>query len=634
MSESRRGILGLASALAVLIAASASATAATAAEEWQASNVFPIVSQQLPGSADGAAKAFYRLEDEEGKQLGPLVERPLFDLVESLEVPAIPGVYSLEAWLEDAGGQELRRGSTTLRFDNVPPPPPDPEAPGRWLLAAEAALLEIGHPTAPPPLSGIRGYAISLDRGDGSSPCPSSGLCTAAETDLAGGIEDDTLSLGTLPEGITYARVASVSGAGVASLPRTAVFKVDATLPRLSLEGAPSGWSTGPVKLTAHASDSHSGMAAAGPTGPFTAIAVDDGAPTVTAGGEASAWAGGSGVHSVAFYARDAAGNVADGSVGAAAPQTALVRIDEAPPRVEFAAAQDPADPERIEATVSDALSGPSPSEGEIAVRLAGTRAKFEPLPVRVDGDRLIARWDSDDYPEGTYEFLATGFDLAGNAGTGTDRARGGKMVLVNPVKAPVSLTAELSGLSFSGRLRRASGGALAGQEITVTETFAAGAARAHRTTVVHTRPDGTFSLRLAKGPSREVSAGFAGTRLLSRAAAVTAQLAAKTQVQLGASARTAKVGGRPVIFKGKIATRGARAGAKLPVELQFRYRGAPWSEFRTIETDSRGRFRYPYRFSDDDSRGVRFRFRAYVKGREGWPYGPGASRPVTVIGR
>jgi hypothetical protein len=78
----------------------------------------------------------------------------------------------------------------------------------------------------------------------------------------------------------------------------------------------------------------------------------------------------------------------------------------------------------------------------------------------------------------------------------------------------------------------------------------------------------------------------------------------------------------------------GAAAAAGLPVELQFRYRGVKWKEFRTVETDRRGCFRYAYRFSDDDSRGIRFQFRAYVKGREGWPYGPGTSRPVSVTGR
>jgi hypothetical protein len=131
------------------------------------------------------------------------------------------------------------------------------------------------------------------------------------------------------------------------------------------------------------------------------------------------------------------------------------------------------------------------------------------------------------------------------------------------------------------------------------------------------------------------VTASFAGTALLSRASGPVAHLAVATRISFGASARSAVIGGRPVFFSGRVIAVGARqAVAKLPVELQFRYPGAGWSEFRTVETDSRGRFRYAYRFSDDDSRGVRFRFRAYVKGREGWPYGPGTSRPVSVRGR
>jgi hypothetical protein len=625
--------LAAAVALATLGVASTAAVTTASAEEWQASRNFSILAFQVPGFSDAATKVLYRLRDAGGNQVGPLVEGPSSTPLERFEVPPIPGVYSLEGWLEDAEGRELRRGTATLPFDDVPPPTPEPDSPQRWLLATEAALLRVGHPAAPLPLSGIRGYAMSLDHGEGSSPCSS--ICSVAETDLAAGIDGDTLSLGTLPEGTTYARVVAVSGAGVPSPPRTAVFKVDATLPRVTLTGVASGWSAGPVRLNAHASDSLSGMTAAGLTGPFTAIAVDGGAPTVAAGDEVSTWVSGSGIHEVAFYARDEAGNVADGSAGAPAPPTTPVRIDEAPPRVEFAA-QDVADPERIEATVSDILSGPSPSQGAIAVRLAGTRAPFEPLPTRVNGDRLIARWNSDDYQQGKYEFHATGFDRAGNAATGSDRARGGKMVLVNPVKAPTSLTAGLSGLRFAGRLRRTGGGALAGQEIAITETFADGAAPARRTSLVQTRPDGTFSLRLRKGPSREVSASFAGTRLLGRAASPLARVTARTGIRFRASARSAEVGGRPIVFRGTVATRGteAGAGAKLPIELQFRFHGAPWSEFRTVETDARGRFRYAYRFSDGDSRGVRFQFRAYAKGREGWPYGPSASRPLSVTGR
>ena len=376
-------------------------------------------------------------------------------------------------------------------------------------------------------------------------------------------------------------------------------------------------------------------MDAAGPAGPFTAIAVDGGSPTTSLGGSTSAWVGGSGVHTARFYGRDGAGNVGDVESGSPPPPTALVRIDEASPQVAFTAAQDPADPERIEAFVDDSLSGPSPSRGSIAIRPAGTRARFEPLPTRVEPGRLIARWDSDAFPAGKYEFLATGFDAAGNSATGTDRVHGGRMVLVNPLKLPVTLRSTLTGSRVSGSLRSGLGAPVPGQTVTIAESFAAGSDRRQRTTSVHTSTDGTFALRLKPGPSREVTASFGGNAQLSRASGPTARLAAAAKVRFGASASTAAIAGRPVVFSGRVAAAGARrAVAGLPVELQFRYPGAGWSEFRTVEADNRGRFRYAYRFSDDDSRGVRFQFRAYVKGREGWPYGPGASRSVAVTGR
>jgi hypothetical protein len=547
-------------------------------------------------------------------------------------VPSTPGAYTLEAWTVDAGGAELSRGSTSLRFDDVAPPPPVASGPGRWLRGDEVALLRIEAPAGPLPLSGLGGYAFSLDRGSGGHPCASPSLCTAAETDLAAGAE--AVALGTLPEGTTFARVASVSGAGVPSPLSTATFRVDATDPLLSLTGNPDGWSDRPVRVSAHATDALSGMPAAGPTGPLTAIAVDGGAPATALGDRVTTWVGGSGIHRVDALARDAAGNVAGAIDGAAAPAV-IVRIDENPPAVAFAASQDPAEPERIEAQVADPLSGPSPSRGSISVRLAGTRARYEELPTRIAAGRLVAHWDSDSYPPGMYEFLAAGYDAAGNQGLGTGRARGGRMVLVNPVKTPVALTTAVVHSRIDGRLRQVGAGGVAQQRIAVVETFAAGAEPQRRTTFRTTDSNGAFALKLGPGPSRDVVAHFAGTATLTRSSGEPAHLEVPTGLRLRASAAAAKVGGKPVVFSGAVRARGAsRAVRGLPVELQFRYPGAGWRGFRTVEADRRGRFRYAYRFSDDDSRGVRFQFRAHVKGREGWPYGPGTSRPVTVTGR
>ena len=208
-------------------------------------------------------------------------------------------------------------------------------------------------------------------------------------------------------------------------------------------------------------------------------------------------------------------------------------------------------------------------------------------------------------------------------------------MVLVNPVKAPVSLATVLRKRRFDGRLRRTGGGGIARQRVAVVETFGAGAEPQRRTSFLTTDADGSFSLRLRPGPSRDVAAYFAGSATLTKASGPDARLAAPTGIRLRASTATGLIGGKPVVFNGAVDVRGAaRAARGLPVELQFRYPGAGWRGFRTVEADRRGRFRYAYRFSDDDSRGIRFQFRAHVKGREGWPYGPGTSRPVTVTGR
>ena len=627
-----RTLLALSIATAALALASLGAAPASATESWQASRDFEIDAEQVPGQPSGAVRAVYRLLDPLGNPVGPDTDKPISDLFDWFKVPATPGAYKLEAWTVDAEGAELSRGSTNLRFDDVVPPPPVVSGPERWLRGDEVALLRIEAPAEPLPLSGLGGYAFSLDRGTGGHPCASPSLCTAAETDLAAGAE--AVALGTLPEGTTFARVASVSGAGVPSPLRTATFRVDATDPLLSLAGNLDGWSDGPVRVWAHATDALSGMSPAGPTGPLTAIAVDGSAPATALGDTVATWVGGSGIHRMDALARDAAGNVAGAIDGAGAP-AAVVRIDEDPPAVAFAAAQDPAEPERIEAQVADPLSGPSPGRGSISIRLAGTRARYEELPTRVAAGRLVARWDSDSYPQGKYEFLAAAYDAAGNQALGSDRARGGRMVLVNPVKTPVSLTSALAHGRIDGRLRRVGGGVVAQQRVAVIETFAAGAEPQRRTTFRTTDSSGAFAMGLRPGPSRDVVAFFAGTATLTRSSGGTAHLEVPTALRLRASTAEAKVGGKPVVFSGVVRAQGARGAVRgLPVELQFRYPGAGWRGFRTIEADRRGRFRYAYRFSDDDSRGVRFQFRAHVKGREGWPYEPGTSRPVTVTGR
>jgi hypothetical protein len=685
VSRSRSAV----AAIAIAIGCALATTSAGAAELPSITNLrvaggestwHPVDNFQLgldrPAGQPPALAVHYLVKDHAGEIVVP-ARRIAGDVrvIEQIRVRSGPGLYRAEVWLEGLGGESGPIATAGLRFDDVAPGPAHPVPPGAWITASSPAVVRIGHPAAPLPVSGIRGYAISVDRGTERAPCAGATRCTVAETDLGGGIEDDTISVGLLPEGLSFVRVVAVSGSGMRSATvKSATLRVDATYPQVELRGAPNGWSPHPVRLTATASDALSGMAPAGPAGPYTAIAVDGRTPTMAAGDSVSATAIGDGAHRVAFYARDAAGNVADGEAGAPLPDHAFVRIDETPPRVAFSRAQLAAEPERIEATVTDGLSGPDPARGTIAIRATGSGQPFTALPTTVSNGRLVAHWDSDRYPTGAYEFRATGYDAAGNPSLGDRRLGGARMVLSNPVKEPTELLSGFGGTrlvwhrcsrkadarrcrreaiegfegrpeartvpygrgtTFSGRLSSSSGAPLGDLPVTVIETFAPNADPVRRETVVRTRPNGTFLVRLAPGPSRQVEAVFSGNRLLSRSGGRPARFGVRSSVRLRVSAATARIGGAQVAFSGRVADLGTSIPAGgMPVELQFRLAGSEWSEFRTVQTDAAGRFRYPYAFTDDDSRGVRFQFRAFLPGQEGWPYEAATSPPVFVTGR
>ena len=198
------------------------------------------------------------------------------------------------------------------------------------------------------------------------------------------------------------------------------VLHVDETDPSTTIDGAPAGWSSRPVSLTARAGDAQSGMAPSGTGGPLTAIRVDGGAPVSAEGDAVETTVIATGIHCVAYYARDAAGNVNDGGLSNGyrnhSPATAQVRIDRKAPALAFANAQDPSDPERIAARVADPLSGLDTTAARSRCR-AGSGERFTPLPTERLGRRaLSARWDSDAYPAGEYEFRATAYDMAGNS--------------------------------------------------------------------------------------------------------------------------------------------------------------------------------------------------------------------------
>jgi hypothetical protein len=616
-------------------------------ESWHSQRSFAL---RWSNPAGSVAAVHYRVLDPTG--LVAVNETTLdwpATSIQHLSVPPTPGAYKAEVWLEDSGGAEGAPVTAKLRFDDGRPGQIEPPRVPTWIgRTAFPYTLHLGHPTGPPPLSGIRGYAASIDGLPGGSSCLIAGACGASEAELQGGSANDALTIAELPEGTSYLHAVAVSGSGTRSaIPATIALQIDKTDPVTLLAGNLDGWSNRPLRLTARATDAASGMVESDSGNePFTAIRIDGGAPVLAAGDEVSATVIAAGIHTVAYYARDAAGNVADGGFSNGRPNhvpaTATVKIDPEPPRVAFAGAQDPLEPERIEARAMDSLSGLDPALGSIGVRPAGSGKRFVELPTERSGSLLRAHWDSEAYPPGEYEFRATVYDAAGNSASSLDKSNGSPMRLSNPLKIATTL---LSGFRsrtisygrpawFSGRLFGGRHAPLAGMPVRLIERFDPGAVPQERVTTVRTGRGGAFDVHLGPGPSRDLIAITAPTATLRGASSQALRLMVRTGVRMRASSTFAKVGGRPVIFRGGVAT----SGAPIPIEgkavqLQFRLPGLPWSEFRTIRTDQRGHFRYAYRFADDDSRGVRFQFRAFAPAQAGWPFEPAGSLPVQILG-
>ena len=546
---------------------------------WHPDNRFELTWAVPQMTGPRLVAVHYRISNPVGTPISEAQMTWPSDGISGLAVPRAPGSYRAEIWLENAAGEMGAAATAQLRFDDTRPAAIEPQPVPGWIGRTAFPLrVRLGHPSGPLPLAGIRGYAVAIDAASSASPCTAVDRCSDAETTLRTGVAGDELEIGTLPEGTSYLHAVAVSGSGMKSATsgRT-VLRADITDPVTQLAGLPPGWTNRTVRLTASATDTASGMEGDGQgRAPFTAIQVDGGAPSIGPGGTVVASVVDEGVHRIAYYARDLAGNVNDGAetngIADRAPRIASVRIDRTPPSVAFANAEDPRDPELLRVRIADRLSGPDPSRGSIGVRRAGSGDRFEALPAMPgSAGELRARWDSDTFPAGDYEFRATGYDAAGNAAATTSRLNGGSMVISNPLKATTTLRGGFlrHGLRrtvpygrrvlLSGRLITGRSSPLGGMPVRIVERFAAGAHPATRTSTVMTAPDGTFSIRTDPGPSRTIEVSFEGNRTLARSATHTLELGVRSRVRLRASAGVATVGGAPLIFRGRLVASAGR---------------------------------------------------------------------------
>ncbi|HXQ89464.1 MAG TPA: hypothetical protein VN733_07455, partial [Solirubrobacterales bacterium] len=219
----------VAALLAILLTLTSDAVAASgeltplAGSSWQADQEFAF--EWDPIAPANPTQAVFRILNSQGEQ-ALLIRRPVALMLKDIEVPASPDAYALEAWLENGSGEAGPHSTATLRFDDTAPPPPGLDSPPDWIPAARSAEVGVATPSGTLPMSGIGGFAISVDPGSGSSPCAQPDRCLAGEVDLAGGA-GGAVPLGTLPEGVHFVRAVAVSGAGVPSQVATTAIRVD-----------------------------------------------------------------------------------------------------------------------------------------------------------------------------------------------------------------------------------------------------------------------------------------------------------------------------------------------------------------------------------------------------------------------
>jgi hypothetical protein len=327
---------------------------------------------------------------------------------------------------------------------------------------------------------------------------------------------------------------------------------------------------------------------------------------------------------------RDAVSVCATDFAGNRVCQSRTVSVDNTPPTLAFTSTQNPNDPELIRAPVYDATSGVA--SGHIYYRAVGSTT-WQPLATQVKGGSLEARVSSTAVPPGQYEFVAQATDVAGNTAWTTLCQDGQPMVLTFPLKEGVRLTGYLgSGThrktiayrhrsTVGGRLTDRRGHPLGEQEVTVVEHFGSGALIDRRVRTVKTDYGGRWRERIPGGPSRRITATYAGSPRYIGDRARVGMLSVRTKVGLRLSRHHVREG-RRVVFRGRVRHYAARipGGGKL-VELQVKA-GREWTTVRhAAHTNSRGKYRLRYRFARFYTSNVRYRFRLKVPREAGWPY-------------
>jgi len=192
-------------------------------------------------------------------------------------------------------------------------------------------------------------------------------------------------------------------------------------------------------------------------------------------------------------------------------------------------------------------------------------------------------------------------------------------------LKSRATVTSKLQPV-IRGGLEDGAGGPVVGASVCLYETVDLPDASRQLVSTATTQSNGRFATRLDAGPSRRIDLVYryndrilGGKVELDSRVVPTLQIA-KKNLQNGDAAR----------FRGHVPGPNAEGRA---VAMQARV-GRKWRTFKQLRTDSDGRFRGRYRFTQTRGR-VQYVFRALVKRQGGYPYEPGSSprRKLVVRG-
>lgn len=503
----------------------------------------------------------------------------------------------------------------------------DPEA-VTWSVPGNVAALR----------SGLSRYEMQVFQADELSPAPVS-------------VYDRDVFSAPLPANLTDGpwkiRHRAVSRAGLASSWTTVGFGVDLLPPTVDVDHAGDYWLSPHEVLTIFGRD-------AGGSG-LDRIEYSDGSNKAIVLSESVDLAEiPEGPHTIEYRSVDRAQN------------HSVVRkiefgVDRSPPigRIRIA---DPATPLRVQADVSDGLSGIAraelqykPVDTSVWQRLG---EPFVAASTDVQAASLVSALPDTDLPDGEYEFRLLVVDVLGNSDTidaDTDGhpARRALPLRVLPTIAFGAVANQICNgagrkrrchrppsveflktdfsrkVTVEGRLALPDGRPLAGRSLELIrrnefsnkrETIAA----------VLTGTNGEFSATLPEGFNREIVARFSGDDLNRPCSSAAVTIKVPARLTFRANRRTIRPR-RRIVFSGRLILGGAKL-TQLGKQVSIEYKSeSGWQPLARATADAQGRYRTS-RTLTARRRPLRLTVRAFVAQDEYWPYLDGYSRTLAIL--